>query len=189
MFKRIILALLFSLNLQAMQIPLLTFEYTIGSGLKGLQAAFMGLPVGGKVAVVGGCIVAGGLVYMAGTKWDKLPRGGSYPYEEPKHWVEQKPPRDEAGRYVDANGDAWEWDPIKGEWDVQINRSRGDLNKGDHININTEGEETHGGKLKCEKLDLNKPSHRMQAIEDIHNAAEKNKRMEELFKNFPKDKR
>ena len=37
---------------------------------------------------------------------------------------------------MDKYGDVWEWDPVKGEWDVQTGK--------EHTNIGPNGEITHG---------------------------------------------
>lgn len=162
MFKRIILALLFSVNLQALDIPILSFSWTIGEGLKDISMKLCSLPAPAKVIV--GCGVVVGVVagmYFAGKKDDKLPTvdrcpNGEYLYKKPKHWVNPDLPRENnnKGGYIDDNGDAWEYDPIKNEWDVQIRRSRGGRSKDDHINVNTEGIITHPKLPKPKKCDF-----------------------------------
>jgi hypothetical protein len=42
----------------------------------------------------------------------------------------------ESGSPVDRYGNVWQWDPIKGEWDVQTGKK--------HTNVGPDGEITHG---------------------------------------------
>ena len=72
----------------------------------------------------------------AGKKGEKLPKGGEHPFEPKKHKGGDYL-RDMFGRFLDKWGNAWEWDPIKGEWDVQHP-------DGSHTNIGPDGNVTHG---------------------------------------------
>jgi hypothetical protein len=60
---------------------------------------------------------------------------------------ERKESRGQNG-YMDRHGNEWVWDPVKGEWDVQLGRSgRGQLRwlsrSGRHINVSPDGRVTH----------------------------------------------
>ena len=67
---------------------------------------------------------------------DLLPRSGDIPFE-PKKQKGGKILRDKQGGYIDKYDNAWNWDPIKEEWDV--------VGKKGHRNVNSEGTETHKG--------------------------------------------
>jgi hypothetical protein len=74
---------------------------------------------------------------MTGKSGD-LPTKGKYPYEPPKSG-HGEPVKNPQGRgWKDKDGDIWTWDPKKSEWDVVNPRSNL------HVNVNTEGEITHG---------------------------------------------
>lgn len=75
---------------------------------------------------------------MAGIK-DKekrLPKGGDVPFI-PKKTKDGKIPRNEHGDFLDKWGRGWRWDPIKNEWDVQIDGGE------DHLNVDENGKITH----------------------------------------------
>jgi len=82
----------------------------------------------------GDCLAGGG----GGGLISRLPTGGEFPFI-PKKGQSLNQPRSisrESGNPVDKYGDVWQWDPIKGEWDVQT----GD----DHTNVGPNGNKTHG---------------------------------------------
>jgi hypothetical protein len=90
-----------------------------------------------------------------GSQEERLPRGGSHPFEPKKGQRLSEPvqcdpggggclPRRKAtvnrerdGSFVDKHGNRWQWDPVKGEWDVQHK-------DGTHTNVSPDGEVTHG---------------------------------------------
>jgi RHS repeat-associated protein len=81
----------------------------------------------------GDCAAAGG-----GNKIGRLPTGGSFPFI-PKKGQSLNNPKSisrDSGNPVDKYGNVWEWDPIKGEWDVQTGKK--------HTNVGPDGEITHG---------------------------------------------
>jgi len=86
----------------------------------------------GRFGPIGGCIaMAGGLI-------SRLPTGGSFPFE-PRKGQRLSDPRSisrQSGNPVDKYGDEWQWDPVKGEWDVQTGK--------EHTNVGQDGEVTHG---------------------------------------------
>ena len=105
-----------------------------GAGLGALGGAIQGAVIGRTAAEV--TIAIGNLIdSMAGTKAGFLPKGGSCPYN-PKKQKSGELPRNKRGDYIDKNGNAWRWDPIKAEWDVQ-------LRDGGHLNVGPDGEITH----------------------------------------------
>lgn len=150
MIKKLILALLFSVNMQAMEIPIFSISWTIGEGLKDISMKICSLPTPAKVVV--GCGVVVGVVagmYFAGKKDDKLPfiekyPNAEYPYKTPKRWVEDELPRNRRGDYIDDRGDGWRWDPIKEEWDVQKEGGK------THVNVDETGTITHPRPKKCD---------------------------------------
>jgi hypothetical protein len=80
----------------------------------------------------------------AGSQASRLPRGGNYPFV-PKKGQSVDNPKSltrKSGRFVDSDGNEWQWDPVKGEWDVQhkIPGSK----KTSHTNVGEDGEITHG---------------------------------------------
>jgi hypothetical protein len=88
--------------------------------------------VAANVGPIGGCIA------MAGSIISRLPTGGSFPFQ-PKRGQRLSLPKSiarDSGNPVDKYGDVWEWDPVKGEWDVQTGKK--------HTNIGPDGEITHG---------------------------------------------
>lgn len=81
---------------------------------------------------------------VPGPQVDRLPRGGTYPYVPPKGTSLDRPgslPR-QGGSIMDAYGNGWRWDPVKGEWDVQ-HHVRGSR-RTTHTNVGPNGEITHG---------------------------------------------
>jgi RHS repeat-associated protein len=81
----------------------------------------------------GDCLAGGG----GGGLISRLPTGGSFPFI-PKKGQYLNQPRSisrESGNPVDRNGNVWQWDPIKGEWDVQTGKK--------HTNVGPDGEITH----------------------------------------------
>jgi len=76
---------------------------------------------------------------MAGGVISRLPTGGDYPFQ-PKKGQRLKNPKSitrEDGDPIDKHGDRWEWDPVKGEWDVNHP-------DGSHTNVGVDGNITHG---------------------------------------------
>jgi len=74
-----------------------------------------------------------------GSVISRLPTGGDYPFV-PQKGQNLSNPRSiarEDGWPVDADGNRWEWDNVKGEFDVQHP-------DGSHTNIGPDGEVTHG---------------------------------------------
>lgn len=67
----------------------------------------------------------------------QLPSDGSFPYNPPKNAHGQPLKVRGTSSYRDADGDIWQWDPVKREWDV-VHRD------GTHTNVSQEGEITHG---------------------------------------------
>lgn len=79
-----------------------------------------------------------------GSQAGRLPGGGNYPFV-PKKGQNPDNPKSltrHSGRFVDKYGNEWQWDPQKGEWDVQ-HKVRG-TNKTTHTNVGEDGEITHG---------------------------------------------
>lgn len=91
----------------------------------------------------------------AGSQESRLPRRGPHTFQPKKgqrlSQPEQCDPggggclparkgnvsRESDGSFVDKRGNRWQWDPVKGEWDVQHK-------DGTHTNISPDGEVTHG---------------------------------------------
>lgn len=69
-------------------------------------------------------------------KEENLPTGGDKPFIPKKHKGKGKL-KDKEGGYLDNSGNSWQWDPIKGEWDVQHK-------DGSHTNVGPDGNITHG---------------------------------------------
>ena len=81
----------------------------------------------------GDCLAGGG-----GGQISRLPTGGSFPFIPKKGQSLSQPGSisRESGNPVDKYGNVWQWDPIKGEWDVQTGKK--------HTNVGPDGEITHG---------------------------------------------
>ena len=69
-------------------------------------------------------------------KEDLLPKTGDKTFK-PKKTKSKDIPKDRSGGYVDTKGNSWQWDPRKGEWDVQHP-------DGSHTNVGPDGNVTHG---------------------------------------------
>lgn len=121
-----------------------TYEIEITVSFLGMLAYGIGSKMqNGKVKTVGKIAMASGatskaIELMAGTKEDKLPKKGDHPFK-PKKQKGGEIPRTKTGGYVADNGDIWNWDPIKDEWDVVDKDGKG------HWNVNPDGVETHPG--------------------------------------------
>jgi hypothetical protein len=77
-----------------------------------------------------------------------LPTSGPVPFVPPKNWNTARPPtRSNTKDYLDDYGNAWVWDRVKGEWDVQISGKGARFGifspDGKHANISLKGYVTH----------------------------------------------
>jgi hypothetical protein len=67
----------------------------------------------------------------------QLPSEGPFPYNPPKGSHGQPQKVRGTSSYRDADGDVWQWDPVKSEWDVEHP-------DGSHTNVSQSGRITHG---------------------------------------------
>jgi filamentous hemagglutinin len=78
-----------------------------------------------------------------------LPNEGRIRYVPPENYHASTPfPRGPQHGYLDRFDNEWIWDPVKGEWDVQLSRTgKAHLgwlsNSGNHVNISPTGQVTH----------------------------------------------
>lgn len=118
-----------------------TFKVKLTVTLGGLAIAIIGNSTRSKNLTTMGTTVtlsavSAGILEMAGTKEEKLPKSGQIPFKPKKHKGKDLI-RNEQGDYIDNKDRGWRWDPIKSEWDVQVDNGK------THINVGTDGNITH----------------------------------------------
>ncbi|MBP6869903.1 hypothetical protein KBC04_03410 [Candidatus Babeliales bacterium] len=102
---------------------------------------------GGKVEELDVSLILQNEKYQTTAKEELLPKSGKNPFEPKKHKGKGFL-RDKQGGYIDKHNRSWNWDPVKGEWDV--------VGKKGHKNVNPKGKETHPGTDPSAQSDTSK---------------------------------